>query len=137
MSEQLTVDVVLTDGTCVLLIERAKDPYKGCLAFPGGRVDPGESLIEAAVRELAEEVGLVVDALAPLIVLDAPGRDPRPGHTAAHVFWTRVTTSTLHEAVAASDAVATHVLDPETLDLTHMAFDHAKALTALKEVLGR
>lgn len=139
MTEQLTVDVVLTDGKRVLLIERAKDPFKGCLAFPGGRVDPGERLVDAAMRELEEEVGLVLGTgvLVPLIVLDTPGRDPRPGHTAAHVFWRHVDSDTLGMARAASDAAAVHLVDLHSIDLTRMAFDHARAIARLKEVLGR
>ena len=138
VTDQLTVDVVLTDGVRVLLIERAKDPFKGCLAFPGGRVDPGEGLVGAAVRELEEEVGLVLscEVLEPMIVLDTPGRDPRPGHTAAHVFWCRVDSDTIGMAHAASDAAAVHLVDLDQIDLTRMAFDHAVALARLKEVLG-
>ena len=41
----------------ILLEERAKEPRKGFLAFPGGFVDPDESAEEACVRECAEEIG--------------------------------------------------------------------------------
>lgn len=44
----------------VLLICRAKDPAMGKWAPPGGFVDAGESLEQAALREIAEEVGMVV-----------------------------------------------------------------------------
>ena len=40
----------------VLLIERSAEPYAGCWALPGGELLPGESLQEAAVRKLADEV---------------------------------------------------------------------------------
>lgn len=130
---QLTVDAVLTDGTHVLLIQRAKDPFKGYLAFPGGRVDAGETLEAAARRELREETGItLIPDLMPLIILDAPGRDPRPGHTAAHVFWARVPTAVLHAARAQSDAEAIHVVALATLELTRMAFDHALAIHELR-----
>lgn len=53
------VGVVIFDGDGnVLLEKRAKEPRKGYLAFPGGFVDPDESLEEAAVRECMEEIGI-------------------------------------------------------------------------------
>ncbi len=47
----------------VLVIERNREPGKGMLAFPGGFVDPGESLEEAFVREISEELFVKVTNL--------------------------------------------------------------------------
>jgi 8-oxo-dGTP diphosphatase len=44
----------------VLLLKRRKHPYPGLWTGPGGKVDPGESPAECAVRELREETGLGV-----------------------------------------------------------------------------
>lgn len=44
----------------VLLVKRAEAPHRGLWSFPGGKVEPGESPAEAAVRETLEEVGLRV-----------------------------------------------------------------------------
>lgn len=57
----LAVGGIAIDRGRVLLIERGKDPGRGLWAFPGGRVEPGERLTEAVVRELHEETGLTVE----------------------------------------------------------------------------
>ena len=48
---------VFRDGR-VLLARRAAPPYAGCYTLPGGLVEPGEMLTEAALREMREEVGV-------------------------------------------------------------------------------
>lgn len=60
------VSVVVTRGNTVLLVGRARPPSAGLHAFPGGRVEAGESLEEAARRELFEETGLCARELTPL-----------------------------------------------------------------------
>lgn len=42
----------------ILLVLRSREPDAGCWSVPGGRVEPGESLEDAAVREAFEETGL-------------------------------------------------------------------------------
>lgn len=52
--------VILDADGRMLLVQRANPPSRGCWSVPGGRVEPGEALIEAAAREVAEETGLAV-----------------------------------------------------------------------------
>ncbi|HDI72963.1 MAG TPA: NUDIX hydrolase, partial [Candidatus Altiarchaeales archaeon] len=47
----LTVDVVILKENSVVLIKRKKDPFKGMWAIPGGFVEWGETVEEAAIRE--------------------------------------------------------------------------------------
>lgn len=67
------VSVALLRGDRLLLVRRGRPPSFGFYAFPGGRVEDGETLEEAARRELAEETGLPAGALSPLILVRAMG----------------------------------------------------------------
>jgi 8-oxo-dGTP diphosphatase len=52
------VGAVVVDDDRLLLVRRALPPSAGFWSVPGGRVEPGETLAQAVVRELAEETGL-------------------------------------------------------------------------------
>ena len=60
------VGVICLRGDEVLLIRRGQPPRQGEWSLPGGRVEPGETLREAALRELREETG-VEARLGPLV----------------------------------------------------------------------
>ena len=74
----VTVDMaVITDSAEVLLIRRGDHPNLGRWALPGGFLDMGETLHEAAARELFEETGLAGVPLVPFGMFGEPTRDPR------------------------------------------------------------
>ena len=79
----LTVDIIIEVEGGIVLIER-KNPPPGW-ALPGGFVDRGESLAEAAVREAREETCLEVTLDEQLFAYSDPRRDPR-GATVSVVF---------------------------------------------------
>ena len=112
----------------ILCIRRKHDPYKGQLALPGGFVDPTETVLEAAVRELQEETGLVVPEwkLKLVGVYSDPGRDPR-GWTIATAF---VTKGDKFEPVAGDDADSFEWLPFSSFSSfpQALAFDHAKII---------
>jgi 8-oxo-dGTP diphosphatase len=85
----LTADLVIfhDDGntTKILLIKRRNDPYKDYWALPGGFVEEGESLEQAAMRELKEETGITDVTLRQVAAFSDPHRDPR-GWTVSVAF---------------------------------------------------
>ena len=130
----LTVDIVLFHRAGadleVLLIKRARAPFKGRWAFPGGFVDKDESLEAAAARELREETGLHGIKLEQLAAFGDPGRDPR-GHTVSVVFYGTVNN---RRAVIAADDAA----EAAWHSASHppkLAFDHQKLLRRAMERL--
>jgi len=54
---ELTVLCLLEDGNRILLQDRVKNDWRG-YALPGGHVEPGESFVDAVIREMKEETGL-------------------------------------------------------------------------------
>ena len=119
---KLMVDIVVSseEGE-VLLIRRASDPYEGQWALPGGFVEVGETLEDAASREAEEETGLKVEIVRLVGVYSDPDRDPR-GHNVSCAYLARVREG---EPEAATDAAEVAFLDPSTVNL---AFDHEKII---------
>ena len=65
------VGIVCFRGDAVLLIKRGTPPLAGSWSLPGGRVDPGEPVERAAVRELTEETSVKARVVALVDVVDA------------------------------------------------------------------
>jgi 8-oxo-dGTP diphosphatase len=118
---KLMVDVVIPAEGRVVLIRRRSDPFAGQWALPGGFVEVGETVEEAAIREAAEETGLAVEVARLVGVYSEPDRDPR-GHNVSVAFLARVLSG---ELAAATDASEVALLDPGSVDL---AFDHSRII---------
>ncbi len=107
--------VVVKDGE-VLLVKRRDPPNAGQWAIPGGSVRLGESLQQAAERELYEETGLRVRAGAPVYIFDVIDRDST-GRTRYHYVITDLLAEYLGgEPSPRDDAVEARWLSPQELD---------------------
>ena len=116
----LAADVIVEIGNQIVLIERKNFPLGW--AIPGGFVDFGETVEQAAMREAREEISLEVELCALLGVYSRPDRDPR-GQTVTVVYIGRAAGS----PIAADDAQTAGLFDPATPP-SPLAFDHAEIL---------
>jgi ADP-ribose pyrophosphatase len=123
--------IVFRDGR-VLLVRRGQPPAEGEWAIPGGSVEVGETLQQAAQRELLEETGIVIQAGEPCFIFDViqadtDGRvrfhylvidlladyvegDPRAGGDAADARW------------VSAEELGGLSLSPTTRELLHRRF---------------
>lgn len=91
----VTVDAVVDAEGHVLLIRRGREPGRGLLALPGGFLDPDETLLQAALRELREETGLDLspacmrESLVGVQVFSHPQRSQR-GRVITHAHHIRL-----------------------------------------------
>jgi ADP-ribose pyrophosphatase YjhB (NUDIX family) len=120
-----TVDIIIEvlnkDGRQgILLIKRKNPPYGW--ALPGGFVDYGETLEEAAIREAKEETSLDIQIKCQMHTYSDPDRDPRQ-HTISTVFIAQAE----GKPVARDDAQEIEVFSREGLNFP-LAFDHKKIL---------
>jgi 8-oxo-dGTP diphosphatase len=116
-----TVDVLIElEGRPgeLVFIERAHEPLG--LALPGGFVDEGEWLADAAVREAKEETGLDVELIELFHVYSDPARDRRR-HTVSTVFIGRAR----GVPVGGDDAASAIVCKPDAVPQP-LVFDHAR-----------
>lgn len=115
----LTVDVLIRRDDGYVFIKRKNEPYRGHWAIPGGLVEYGETVEQAAIREAKEETGLEVKLTRLVDVYSDPTRDPR-GHYISIAYLAEAVSG---ELKAAADAEEAKVFKrkPERL-----AFDHSK-----------
>jgi 8-oxo-dGTP diphosphatase len=100
--------VVWNEKGEIVLIRRGKPPRKGEWSIPGGRVEWGETLREAIIREVLEETGLRVEVVAPVETLDSITRDENGAvlrHYVLADFAVRAVSGALKAGSDAEDAI--------------------------------
>ncbi len=116
-----TVDIIIeTEPNRIVLIKRKNPPYGW--AIPGGFVDYGESLEEAAVREAKEETSLDVKLIKQFQTYSDPKRDPRH-HSISTVYVAKAK----GVPKAKDDALEIGMFDESNLP-DEIAFDHRSIL---------
>jgi 8-oxo-dGTP diphosphatase len=98
------VGTIILEGDRVLLVKRAHPPIQGQWSIPGGVLEVGEMVREAAVREAREETGLMVEPGELLGVYDRILRDPEQRVQYHYVLIDFLCRAVGGELLAASDA---------------------------------
>ena len=103
MNRILAVGAVVRDGTGrFLLVKRAHEPQAGLWTIPGGKVERGETLVQAVIREIAEETGIDIEVGEPAWVIDIP--DGRGSNFEVHDFVATPLTTSVRAGDDAADA---------------------------------
>jgi ADP-ribose pyrophosphatase YjhB (NUDIX family) len=106
---------VVRDG-CALLAQRSREPLRGLWSLPGGRIEWGETLHEAALRELAEETSVEAEIRMLLDTVDVIHRDASGRVLYHYVLTTFGAVWRAGEPRAGSDAAAVRWVDSAGLD---------------------
>ncbi len=114
-----TVDIIIHHQGGIILIKRKNPPYGW--ALPGGFVDYGETLEQAASREAKEETGLELSNLQQFHAYSDPARDSR-----LHTITTVYSADGQGTLQAGDDATQAAIFQPD--NLPPLAFDHGQIL---------
>jgi 8-oxo-dGTP diphosphatase len=125
----LGVSTLVRRNGAVLLVKRSRPPLEGYWALPGGHVEAGERLAEAAAREVHEETGVTVDNLKQIALNEIVTRDGDGGVASHHVLVVFRGDYRAGEVVAGDDAAeARWVSEADTGGL--LMIDNARRIIA-------
>ncbi len=127
----VAVGVIIQDGDRIVLVRRDKEPSKGLWTFPGGAVELGESLHDAAVREAREETGLRVEVGEVATVIDHlvdDGSGRIHYHYVIIDYLARPVGGRLRPGTDAGEARWASLADLDNLEMTEKAGELARVL---------
>ena len=113
---QVAVGAFVVKDNMVLLVKRNRPPSEGLWAIPGGGVELGETLQEAAEREISEETGIVIQAKKPIYTFDVIERDENGDIRFHYVIVDLAADYISGELSAGDDAVAVSWVSLEDLN---------------------
>ncbi len=126
------VGAVVIKDEKVLLVKRGRPPSEGLWAIPGGRLQFGETLKQAAEREILEETGIVIKATKPLFIFDVLDKD-EAGNIRYHYVIVDLGAEYVSGTVTAGDdASEARWLSPQELAVLPVS---AKTSELLKDVV--
>jgi 8-oxo-dGTP diphosphatase len=131
------VGAIIIEGDRVLLVKRAHPPIQGQWSIPGGVLEVGEMVREAAVREAREETGLMVEPGELLGVYDRILRDPEQRVQYHYVLIDFLCRPLGGELLAASDAAEVRWFGREELPALRLAEDTLEVIGKGFDQLGR
>jgi 8-oxo-dGTP diphosphatase len=131
------VGAIIIEGDRVLLVKRAHPPIQGQWSIPGGVLEVGEMVREAAVREAREETGLMVEPGDLLGVYDRILRDPEQRVQYHYVLIDFLCRPVGGELLAASDAAEVRWFRREELPQLQLAEDTLEVIAKGFERLDR
>src|ERR1700719_3273107 len=117
------VGAIIIEGDRVVLVKRAHPPLQAEWSIPGGVLEVGELVREAAIRESREETGLIVEPGELLGVYDRVLRDSEKRVQYHYVLIDFLCRRVAGELAAASDAAEVRWLTPEELPALRLAED--------------
>ena len=126
------VGVVVLDGDRILLIKRRDEPDAGLWTVPGGLVELGEDVEDAAVREVEEETGVKVELQGLLDVVDKVVRDEQ-GRVKYHFVIVDFLGRPLTKEVRASP----EVLDAAWVELDKLSRGEVEITSTLRQLLSK
>lgn len=118
----MTVDTVIHTDDAILMIKRKNQPFADHWALPGGFIDPGETPLQAAIRELQEETGLQITSAEPVGEFKTANRDPRMENTWSYAF--KLYVKDRATVKAGDDASAAKWVPINKISTLPVAFDH-------------
>jgi len=130
------VGAVIIENGCVLLVKRAHPPIQGQWSIPGGVLEVGEFVREAAVREAREETGLIVEPGDLLGVYDRILRNPEQRVQYHYVLVDFLCRPVGGELQAADDAAEVRWFTREELPALNLAEDTLDVVGRGFEKLG-